>query len=98
MSLSFPANIVRVDMRSGRTEGQILWRAGGKIFIKVRTSREKGRKREGERKKGEGGLQQESVAAAAASDNTRRKTYLRSSHINNYCYSVMTDVGHGKTR
>lgn len=76
-----------------------MWRAGGKIFIKVHTSREKERKREGEKKKGEGGLQQESVAAAAASsDNTRRKTYLRSSHINNYCYSVMTDVEHGKTR
>lgn len=44
------------------------------------------------------------ASAAASSDNTRRKRererekYLRNSHINNYCYSVMTDVGHGKTR
>lgn len=40
-------------------------------------------------------------ASAASSDNRRKREgekYLRNSHINNYCYSVMTDVGHGKTR
>jgi len=60
--------------------------------------REREREREDERKKEVGGPQQEPVTAAAPSDNTRRKRYLRSSHINNYCYFVMTDVGHGKTR
>ena len=34
-----------------------------------------------------------------APDNAKaEETWLRGSHINNYCYSVMTDVGHGKTR
>lgn len=56
-SLSFPVNIVRVDMRSGedggarqrgRGGGQILWRAGGRNFIKVRAG-EKERGREEER-------------------------------------------------
>lgn len=50
----------------------------------------------------EEGTSRRTFASAASFDNTRRKRegekYLRNSHINNYCYSVMTDVGHGKTR
>lgn len=50
----------------------------------------------------EEGTSRRTFASAASSDSTRRKKegekYLRNSHINNYCYSIMTDVGHGKTR
>lgn len=65
------------------------------ILTKVRTGRK--------RKKGSRWRSRaREESSSAAPDNTRRKKEdtwrAHSSHINNYCYSVMTDAGHGKTR
>lgn len=78
MSLSFPANIVRVDMTSGEGRGNRYSELQN--FYK---SAYEEKKREGAKKKGVGGLTAEepAAAAAAAPDNTRRKRYLREARI-----------------
>lgn len=79
-----------VDMKNGENRGYEGGDRERATFTKVW----------GEEKEEE--TSRRTFASAASSDNTWReregKKYLRNSHINNYCYSVMTDVGHGKTR